>query len=115
MCLRAAFNISYDVAVDGMRRIAKYWLGSLHELMLGAALLIFPSCAYGQTNPLPGASPLPDPTSTARKNDDKNYGYLENEMRDKRFIEEEKKRYAEHVGRARELFQLASQINQSFE
>ena len=47
--------------------------------------------------------------------DDGSYGSIENETRTKLLIREEKKRYDEHVERAREVFQLASQVCNSYE
>ena len=81
-----------------------------------AATLIFigAQCARGQT-PLP--SP-PDASSNSRDGkdkDDERYGSPEAEMRAKAVIKEEKKRYDEHVERAREVFQLASQVSKSYE
>src|SRR2546423_9231943 len=84
-----------------------------------AVTLIFigAQCARGQN---PGPSPLPDASSNGRDNkdrdkDDTHYGSPEAEMRAKLIIKEEKKRYDEHVERAREVFQLASQVSKSYE
>jgi hypothetical protein len=84
-----------------------------------AVTLIFigAQCAYGQ-NPAP--SPFPDASSNGRDNkdkdkDDDHYGSPEAETRAKLMIKEEKKRYDEHVERAREVFQLASQVSKSYE
>lgn len=84
-----------------------------------AVTLIFISVqgARGQT-PLPNSNPLPDASSNGRDTKDKDdvhYGSPEAEMRAKLIIKEEKKRYDEHVDRAREVFQLASQVSKSFE
>ena len=86
-----------------------------------AATLIFISaqCARGQT-PLPNSSPFPDASSNGRDPKDKDkgddrYGSPEAEMRAKLIIKEEKKRYDEHVERAREVLQLASQVSKSYE
>jgi hypothetical protein len=85
-----------------------------------AATLIFvgAQCTRGQT-PLPNSNPLPDASSNGRDKDkdkdDVHYGSPEAEMRAKAAIKEEKKRYDEHVERAREVFQLANQVSKSFE
>ena len=80
--------------------------------------LLFIGAQYARSQaPLPGSTPPPFPeASNSRKDkDDDNYGSPEAEMRTKLIIKEEKKRYDEHVERAREVFQLASQVNKSFE
>ncbi|HXI26484.1 MAG TPA: hypothetical protein VNG71_21700 [Pyrinomonadaceae bacterium] len=71
--------------------------------------------------PLPNSHSLPDASSNGRDNnkdkdkDDDHYGSPEAEMRAKAALKEEKKRYDEHVERAREVFQLANQVNKSYE
>jgi hypothetical protein len=89
--------------------------------ILLAAMLIFigAQCALAQA-PLPNSNSLPDASSSGRDNkdkdkDDDHYGSPEAEMRAKAAIKEEKKRYDEHVERAREVFQLASQVSKSYE
>jgi methyl-accepting chemotaxis protein len=47
--------------------------------------------------------------------DDVRYGSPEAEMRSKLEIKEEKKKYDEHVARAKEVSQIASQISHSYE
>src|ERR1041384_579647 len=79
-------------------------------------IFIGAQCTRGQT-PLPGSNP-PDASSNGRDNKDKDdvhYGSPEAEMRAKLIIKEEKKRYDEHVERAREVFQLANQVSKSYE
>ena len=90
--------------------------------VLLAVTLIFigAQCAVSQA-PLPNSSPFPpDASSNGRDGrdkdkDDDHYGSPEAEMRAKAVIKEEKKRYDEHVERAREVFQLASQVSKSYE
>lgn len=91
-------------------------LRALRTLLLATSLIfIGTQCARAQA-PLPGATPPPFPDASNRKDkDDDKYGSPEAEMRSKLIIKEEKKRYDEHVDRAREVFQLASQVNKSFE
>lgn len=75
-------------------------------------------CARAQPPPKTNSSSLPDASSNGRDNKDKEderYGSPEAEMRAKLIIKEEKRRYDEHVERAREVFQLASQVSKSFE
>lgn len=71
----------------------------------------------GQT-PRPISTPFPDASSNGRdsqEKEDDRYGSPEAEMRAKLLIKEEKKRYDEHVERAREVFQLANQVGRSYE
>ena len=86
-----------------------------------AVMLVFigGQCALAQA-PLPSSNSLPDASSNGRDNkdkdkDDDHYGSPEAEMRAKAAIKEEKKRYDEHVERAREVFQLANQVSKSYE
>jgi hypothetical protein len=90
----------------------------LRSMLAATLIFIGAQCARGQT-PLPNSNPLPDASSNGRDRDkdkdDIHYGSPEAEMRAKLIIKEEKKRYDEHVERAREVFQLADQVNKSFE
>ena len=92
-------------------------LRALRSLLLAASVVFIGTQCVRAQSPMAGATPPPFPdTSTGRKEkDDDNYGSPEAEMRSKLIIKEEKKRYDEHVERAREVFQLASQVNKSFE
>jgi|ERR1041385_1556928 hypothetical protein len=84
--------------------------------LLAATLILLG--AHSATAQTPRSTPFPDPSLTGRDGKDKEddpYGSPEAEMRAKLLIKEEKKRYDEHVERAREVFQLASQVNKSFE
>ena len=76
--------------------------------------------AQGARAQTPTSSPFPDASSNGRDNKDKDkdddrYGSPEAEMRAKLIIKEEKKRYDEHVERAREVVQLANQVSKSYE
>jgi hypothetical protein len=90
----------------------------LRSMLAATLIFIGAQCARGQT-PLPNSNPLPDASSNGRDKDkdkdDIHYGSPEAEMRAKLIIKEEKKRYDEHVERAREVFQLADQVSKSFE
>lgn len=85
-------------------------------LLLAAILLVLGCAASGQTTPRPSGTPPADPTKTDDKDEkDTNFGSPENEMRAKAEIKEEKKKYDEHVARAREVSELASQLSDTYE
>ena len=117
--LRAQFS-SVTITVSMLLISDRQTLLMLARSILLAVTLIFISaqCAAGQT-PLPNSSPFPDASSNGRDNKDKDkddhYGSPDAEMRAKLIIKEEKKRYDEHVERAREVFQLAEQVNKNYE
>jgi hypothetical protein len=79
--------------------------------------------AHAQTQtPKPSFPPPSDPVlkdsskdSKDGSKDDTRFGTPEAEMRSKLEIKEEKKKYDEHVARAKEISQLASQISTSYE
>jgi hypothetical protein len=104
-----------------MRSINRQLLASLARLVFFTMIVfIGVESARSQSLPKPSATPpFPDAsTSNGRDNkekEDDSYGSPEAEMRAKLLIKEEKKRYDEHVERAREVFQLASQVNHSYE
>jgi flagellar biosynthesis/type III secretory pathway protein FliH len=82
-------------------------------------LLILTTTGYSQSasTPLPPPSDpsiLKDPSKDTSK-DDPRFGSPEAEMRSKLEIKEEKKKYDEHVARAKEVSQLATQISESYE
>ena len=88
------------------------------SLALSAMLLVFGSASYGQTPPRPNPPPPAEPPSTNPTKDDSSgpdFGSPESEMRAKWALKEEKKRYDEHLSRAREASQLASQLCKSYE
>src|SRR5690242_15556055 len=84
---------------------------------LGLMLVLGAQAARSQSLPKPNSSPFPDASNgrDGKGKEDDDYGSPEAEMRAKLLIKEEKKRYDEHVERAREVFQLASQVNKDFE
>ena len=85
-------------------------------LLLTAALFVFACAASAQIAPQPSASPPSDPTQNNSKDDkDVSFGSPENENRAKMEIKEEKKKYDEHVARAREVSDLASQLSDHYE
>ena len=99
--------------------LLSYRRKSLRALLPVAGLFVFACSAFGQTLPRPSASPPSDPTQNSSSKDGKDdkdvsFGSPENEMRAKLEIKDEKKKYDEHVARAREVSQLASQISESY-
>src|SRR5881397_1981299 len=84
-------------------------------LMLAPLLFVFVTCSYGQSLARPTPSPPSDPNASPSKDDSSNtnFGSPENEMRAKQALKEEKKRYDEHVARAREVSEIATQLVQN--
>jgi len=88
-------------------------------LLLFIILLILTTTAYSQS----ASTPLPPPSDPAiikeaskdTSKDDPRFGSPEAEMRSKLEIKEEKKKHDEHVARAKEVSQLATQISESYE
>lgn len=91
---------------------------ALRLLFLLTVVFAFAAQADSQTAkpafPPPSDTPLKD-TSKDGSKDDTRFGSPEAEMRSKLEIKEEKKKYDEHVARAKEASQLATQISTSFE
>ena len=91
------------------------------RLVLIAAIFLFGSVsAFSQaTRPAPSGTPAADASmrSNNPSKDDSDFelGSPESEMRAKQMLREEKRRYDENVGRAREVAQLASQVCESYE
>lgn len=85
-------------------------------LLLTALLFLFTG-ASGQTLPRPSASPPIDPPQSGSNKDDKDvtFGSPESEMRAKAELKEEKKKYDEHLGRAREVSDIATQLSGDYE
>jgi methyl-accepting chemotaxis protein len=85
--------------------------------LLSALVFAFAVTGYSQTAkpnfPPPSETPLKDGSKDGSK-DDTRFGSPEAEMRSKLEIKEEKKKYDEHVARAKEVSQLASQVSNSY-
>jgi hypothetical protein len=95
------------------RRVAR-------ALLLPITLLILTATGYSQSvhSPMPPPSDpaiIKDASKEPSSKDDPRFGSPEAEMRSKLEIKEEKKKYDEHVARAKEVSQLATQISQSYE
>jgi hypothetical protein len=89
---------------------------TFRALLLTALTFVFVSAA-AQTMPRPSASPTIDPAQNGSNKDDKDitFGSPESEMRAKAEIKEEKKKYDEHLGRAREISEIAAQLSGDYE
>jgi hypothetical protein len=86
------------------------------SVMFAAVLFLYASAAYGQAAPKPNTAPPSDPLpNSSKENSDTRFGSPESEMRAKLILKEEKKRYDEHLARAREASKLASQLCESYE
>ncbi len=83
-------------------------------LMIVGATLMLVTAIHAQS-PRPAPSDPPPTNPTKGDSSDTNFGSPENEMRDKLRVKEDKKRYDENVGRAREASELGSQLLKSFE
>ena len=90
----------------------------MRVLFLSAIVVAFAAPVYCQTDK-PAFPPPSDPvikdSSKDGSKDDIRFGSPEAEMRSKLEIKEEKKRYDEHVARAKEVSQLATQLSTSYE
>jgi len=91
----------------------------VHVVLLLITLLILTTTGYSQSaqspSPPPSDPPIIKDLSKDTSKDDPRFGSPEAEMRSKLEIKEEKRKYDEHVARAKEVLQLATQISQSFE
>jgi hypothetical protein len=85
------------------------------SLIFAAVLFLYASAAYGQASSKANAAPLSDPLPNSSKESDTRFGSPESEMKANLVLKEEKKRYDEHLARAREASKLASQLCESYE
>ena len=83
-------------------------------LLLSLVLLAFTASAYGQSAE-PKPTPPSDPMTKDGSKDDPRFGSPEAEMRSKLALKDEKKKYDEHVARAKEVSQIALRLSQSYE
>jgi hypothetical protein len=85
--------------------------------MFAAVLCLFALAAHGQTPSKTNTSPPPSEPSAVPPKDDSEtrFGSPESEMRAKLILKEEKKRYDEHLARAREASKLGSQLCERYE
>ena len=83
-------------------------------LLVAVALLAFTSSAYSQSAQ-PTSTPSDPITKDTSKDDSPRFGSPEAEIRSKLALKDEKKKYDEHVARAKEVSQIALQLSQSYE
>ncbi|HYW73239.1 MAG TPA: hypothetical protein VE961_19620 [Pyrinomonadaceae bacterium] len=88
-------------------------------ILLLVLIIAFAAAAYAQSaqakpNPAPSDPTLKDSSKDGSK-DDTRFGSPEAEMRSKLEIKEEKKKYDEHVARAKEVSELASKMWESYQ
>lgn len=88
-------------------------------VLLLTVLLILTSTVYSQSaqspTPAPSDPPIIKDITKDTSKDDPRFGSPEAEMRSKLEIKEEKKKYDEHLARAKEVSALATQISQNYE
>ena len=90
----------------------RHWLRVTQSLI--AAAFIFACAAGVSAQNLPQGQSPSNPDPTAKKSDDARFGSPEAEMRSKLAIKEEKKRYDENLARAKEVSELATQLNDGY-
>ena len=93
----------------------RYWLCLTQSLLVAAFIFALASGCFGQSSSQEKPNPGESPINPGKKDSDTRFGSPENEMRSKLIIKEEKKRYEENLGRAREVSQLAGQLSNSYE
>ena len=96
----------------------RYWFGLTQSLFAAAFIFVLVASAHGQTGDRRrSAPPAPEPTSIQSEKDksDPLFGTPANEMHSKAVLKEEKKRYEENLGRAREVSELAAQLSTNYE
>jgi hypothetical protein len=103
-------------------QLKKYGRRLAQSLLAAAFIFALASFSFGQSSagkppPTPPSNPAPsdNPIIPEKKESDTRFGSPENEMRSKLVLKEEKKRYEENLGRAREVSELAVQLSESYE
>jgi hypothetical protein len=96
----------------------RFWVSVTQSLLAVAFIFALAAAAYGQTGERKrSAPPAPEPTSirSEKEQTDPLFGTPANEMHSKAILKEEKKRYEENLGRAREVSELAAQLSTNYE
>ena len=93
----------------------RYWLCLTQSLLVAAFIFALASGCFGQSSSQEKPNPGESPINPGKKDSDTRFGSPENEMRSKLIIKEEKKRYEENLGRAREVSELATQLSNNYE
>ena len=94
----------------------RFWSSLTQSFLLAAFVFACASHSFSQTTGQGQSPSAPsDTTIQSRKSDsDTRFGSPENEMRSKAALKEEKKRYEENLGRAREISELAAQLSDNY-
>ena len=92
----------------------RYWLCLPQSLLVGAFVLTFASVSFAQSSS-PPTNPSENPINSGKKDSDIRFGSPLSEMHSKAVLKEEKKRYEENLGRAREVSELAAQLSHNYE
>ncbi|HJZ78869.1 MAG TPA: hypothetical protein VKD91_00945 [Pyrinomonadaceae bacterium] len=91
------------------------WLTQL--LIAAAFMLLLAPAGYSQSQS-PGStaqtSPTDPVTKKSKEDNDPRFGTPENEARAKMILKDEKKKYDENLARAREVSEIACQLNESY-
>jgi uncharacterized phage infection (PIP) family protein YhgE len=95
----------------------RYWLGLKQSLLAAAFIFALAAVSFGQSSAQEKGLPNPSesPINPGKKDSDIRFGSPLDEMHSKAILKEEKRRYEENLGRAREVSDLASQLAESFE
>lgn len=95
----------------------RYWLCLPRSVFAAAFIFVLASVSSGQSSAQDKGLPIPSesPINSGKKDSDPRFGSPENEMRSKLILKEEKKRYEENLGRAREVAELAAQLSTSYQ
>ena len=99
-----------------LRRNQAHHLSYLRATTLALVFLFLASVVtFGQTRPIPSATPEPPPTNPTKPDSSlPDFGSPESEMRARVMLKAEKKQYDENVARAREASQLATELVDAF-
>ena len=102
-------------------QLTGYWRCLTQSLLAAAFIFALASFSFGQSDagkppPTPPSNPAPsdNPIIPEKKRSDTRFGSPENEMRSKAILKDEKKKYEENLGRAREVSELAVQLSESY-
>ena len=98
-----------------------YWRCLTQSLLAAAFIFALASFSFGQSSagkppPTPPSNPPPsdNPIIPEKKQSDTRFGSPENEMRSKAILKDEKKKYEENLGRAREVSDLAVELSDRY-
>jgi hypothetical protein len=96
-------------------RSKQFWLCLTQSLLVAAFIFALASVSLGQSPSQSPSNPSEGPVNPGKKDSDIRFGSPLNEMHSKAVIKEEKRRYEENLGRAREISELATQLADGFE